>query len=412
LGENQAAFVHVDASNCSVTPVLNGKEGMALFMRGQVVLDNLNRGENELSVRYSGTPGEELRLSLISPEWVKIITRKIADESEKIETFAFNAQGKGQATAAKSGGEGDQALVSVTGGAGAPLEMLKCSDALKRFGATAMLREAMERGEDIGFAESALNEALSDKDMDSRTAAARLLSSFYGRKRMWVDINKMLEHARGDVRSSVLGKLEDFAGDFDIRADIPNVIKALDYHDFEVRAAAAGFFEKASAKGIDISFAIPGLKKAAIYGDERVKEKVGNALKAHEFRKEPGRRCTHCFDCETGLGIISESKCLEDLALIIKSISCCGGDVTNRVFRCSGCGKHYLSTYFDHSDSGHGQFSISLIGKEDAERIAAEFKKCPKPEWRLCKCEVHMGYLKEERVPIKGELKYSVEDKD
>ncbi len=125
-----------------------------------------------------------------------------------------------------------------------------------------------------------------------------------------------------------------------------------------------------------------------------------------------GTQCRDCLDCEAGLGPGDAKKSLENMALIIKSISCCGGDVTHRVFRCSACGKHYLSTYFDHSDTGHGQFSISLIGKDDAERIAAGFKKCPSPEFRLCKCDVHMGYLKDERVSVKGVLKYSAEDKD
>jgi hypothetical protein len=412
-GEGGGVFVHVEASNCSVTPSLNGKEGMALMMRGQVVLDNLKPGQNELTVRYSGTGGEELRLAIITPEWVKLIERKIADDSEKTETFAFNSPGTGNAPAATPGGaSAGEATPAAPGGAGKALEMLKSSDALTRFGGAAMLRETSEGGGDIGFAESALIAALSDKDDDARTAAARVLAAFYCTKKRWAEVNKLLGHPRGDVRASVLYKLCEFAGQFGIQSDIPNIAKALDDADFDVRKEAALFFEKASAKGVDISFALPGLKKAAIYGDERMKEAATNAIHTAEMRKEGGGRCPKCLDCATGFGPGDAAKCFTESALIIKSISCCGGDVTHKVQGCSACGKRYLSTYFDHSDTGHGQFSISLIGREDAERIAAEFKKCPNPEWRLCKCNVHMAYLKDEKVPVKGELKYSFEDAD
>ena len=300
--------------------------------------------------------------------------------------------------------------MSEQGGIGQSLEKLKSGEALERFSAVSRLREAAEKGEDISAAAGALASTLSDKDRDVRTSAARLLTDFYGRKKQWKEIDGLLANNNGEVRASVLSKLEGFAGSFDF-SDIPNLLKSLDDQNYGARADAAGFFEKAAEKGLDISIALPGLRRVAIYGDERVKEKVDNAIKAYELRKEPGQRCKYCLDCETGFGPGSESKSLEDLAVIIKAISCCGGDVTHRVFRCSRCGKHYLSTYFDHSDFDHGQFSISIIGKEDAERIAATLKKCQDPEWRLCKCEVHTGYLKDERVPIKGELKYSVEDK-
>jgi hypothetical protein len=289
---------------------------------------------------------------------------------------------------------------------------LKSSDAVARLRAASTLREALEKGEDISAAEGALIEALSDRDGDLRASSARLLSSFYGKRKRWGGINRILEHKRGDVRSSALGQLGCIAGDFDLRKDIPNIVRSLDDSDYEVRAEAAGLFEKAAAYGQDISFAIPGLKKVAIYGDERVKKAVANAIKAGEMRKEGGRRCQKCLDCETGFGPGNAAKCFDDLAIMIKSISCCGGDVTHRVFRCIACGNHYLSTYFDHSDTGHGQLSIRLIGQADAERIVAMFKKCQQSEWRLCKCEIHMGYLKDENVPITGQLKYKVEDGD
>ncbi|MCI0503094.1 hypothetical protein L0Y65_00110 [Candidatus Micrarchaeota archaeon] len=425
-GQDGGAFVHVEASNCSVTPSLNGREGMTLMMRGQVVLDNLNPGKNELALRYSGTSGEELKLALVCPKWMKVITRKIADETEKTETFSFSTQGVGRASAAKPAGEasgkasaamtGDspagQASGAGAGGHGKALGMLKSPDALTRFSGASMLREAVEKGEDIGFAESALVAALSDKDEDARNAAARVLAAYYGGKKQWAGIERLLQHARGDVRASALYKLGDFISQFDIQSDTPGVMKALTDNDFDLRKEAAVFFEKASAQGMDIGFALEGLRKAAIYGDERVKEAAENARKTQEMRNAPGNRCPRCMDCETGFGPGNAAKCFGDMALIIKSISCCGGDVTHKVVRCSACKKHYLSTYFDHSDTGHGQQSIRLVGKEDAERIAAEFKKCPNPEFRMCKCDVHMKYLKDEKVPVKGELKYSFEDKE
>jgi len=289
---------------------------------------------------------------------------------------------------------------------------LKSQDAAMRLRATGALLDAVEKGEDISPAEGALLEALSDKDREFRETAARLLAGFYGRKKRWADIDRLLGHMRTDVRAAAIYKLEGFIGQFDIKSDVPLITKALDDNDSELRKEAAIFFEKASAHGSDISFALPGLRSAAVYGDERTKEAVENAIKAAEMRKEGGGRCPKCLDCASGFGPGDAARCFTESALIIKSISCCGGDVTHKVQGCSACGKHYLSTYFDHSDTGHGQFSISLIGWEDAERITAEFKKCPNPEWRLCKCAVHMEYLKDEKVPVKGELKYDFEDKD
>ena len=93
-GENRVAFVHVGTMNSTLTPALNGKEGMTLSgMPGQVVLENVKPGKNELSVRYKGEPGEELGFAVVSPEWAKFFVRKISDNAEKTETFAFIATG-------------------------------------------------------------------------------------------------------------------------------------------------------------------------------------------------------------------------------------------------------------------------------------------------------------------------------
>lgn len=292
------------------------------------------------------------------------------------------------------------------------LRRLGSTDALERFSALAAIMEALGRGEEMGAAEGAVEKALSDKDADVRQKAARLLASAYGNAGQWGKLDGLLRHARGDVRASALGSLAQFIGKFDMQSDLPSLAKAADDSDFEVRSSAASFFEKASAAGQDISFAAAGLRKAAIYGDERMKDAAENALKNMELQKGGGAgRCPKCLDCETGFAPGEAAKCFGELALIIKSISCCAGDVTHRVFKCTACGKYYLSTYFDHSDSGHGQLSICQIGGEDAARIAAELKRCPSPQWKGCKCPIHMEYLKDERVPVEGALKYSYSDK-
>ncbi|MEW6722647.1 MAG: hypothetical protein AB1324_05280 [Candidatus Micrarchaeota archaeon] len=288
-------------------------------------------------------------------------------------------------------------------------EGLKSPDASARFRALASIREAADRGEDIGPAEGALLEALADKDGDNRAKAARILTALYGRRGEWKKIGALLGSMKGDVKESVIFALGEFIGKFDMQSDMPGLAQKLDDNDFDTRAAAAGFFAKAAAAGLDIGFALDGLRRAAVYGDELVKVSVSDAIKAYELKKAPGGRCADCLDCETGWGAIAGSGKLADMAIMIKSIGCCGGDVTHRVFRCSACGKHYLSTFFDHSDFDRGQFSILLISPEDAGRIAAEFKKCGKPEWRMCKCGVHMEYLKDEKVPVEGKLKYSSE---
>jgi len=296
------------------------------------------------------------------------------------------------------------------------------ADANVRYGALAAIGEAAERGEDIAPAEGAVVKALEDRDADVRQKAARLLTSIYGKAGQWDRLNALLMHPRGDVRASALGAADVFIGKFDMQKDLPALLKAADDSDFEMRSEAARFFEKASAAGQDISFAIPGLKKMAIYGDDRMKERAANALKNAELRKGgtggaggaggSAGLCQKCLGCSTGIGPGEAAGCFIDEALIIKSISCCAGDVTHRVFRCTACGRRYLSTYFDHSDSGHGQLSIYVISDGDAARITAEFGKCPSQQWKGCKCQAHMEYLKDERVPVQGSLAYNFEDKD
>ncbi len=172
----------------------------------------------------------------------------------------------------------------MAGGISRSIEDLGSPEPLQRFGALASLREALERGEDIGPAEEAIRRALSDKDKDVREKAARLLVYFYGRGKGWGRIDSLLAHPNADVRYSALFALGTLAGSFS-PSDMPNLGKALDDQSFDVRAEAVNIFAKAAEKGQDIEFAVPGLRRAAVYGDEKVKEKAEKAIKAFQTKK-------------------------------------------------------------------------------------------------------------------------------
>lgn len=165
------------------------------------------------------------------------------------------------------------------------LEKLKNAEPLQRFGALASLREALESGQDIASAESAIAGALSDKDQDVREKAARLLVYFYGRRKEWKKIDALLAHGNANVREHALIALEDFAGNFEPASDTPSLVKALDDQSFDVRAGAVSLFAKVAEKGIDVSFAIAGLRRAAIYGDEKVKEKAEKAIRISGMKR-------------------------------------------------------------------------------------------------------------------------------
>ncbi|HSB47798.1 MAG TPA: HEAT repeat domain-containing protein [Candidatus Bilamarchaeum sp.] len=171
------------------------------------------------------------------------------------------------------------------GGVSGFVAKLGSSDPLERFGALASIREALERGEDIGPAEGAVTKALSDRDKDVREKAARVLVYFYGRKKDWKRIDALLSHANADVRASAIFALETFAGKFSPATDIPGLLKALDDQSFDVRAEAVSLFAKAAESGQDIAFAVPGIRRAAIYGDEKVKENAGRAISASGVKK-------------------------------------------------------------------------------------------------------------------------------
>ncbi len=288
--------------------------------------------------------------------------------------------------------------------AGKAAGMLRHEDKGIRSRAASSYMVAATDGADISSLLAPLREALSDVEQEVRHYAASALAGFHARRKQWKEIDGLLVNRDSTVRYSVITDLQPHAGRFEF-SDIPNLLKCLEDNDFDVRKGAVSILRMAAKEGQDISFAVPALKKAAIYGDEEVKEAVGNALREYELRKDAGQRCRHCMDCELGPEPGNESKSLEGLAVIVKEIACCGGEVTHRIFRCRQCGKHYLSSYYDHTGFEAEQFSIVVIGREDAGKLADEIKKCREPENKNCGCPVHK-LLKDDAMPVKGTIKY------
>lgn len=91
-GENKGAFVYLSSTEVTLTPVLNGQKQMTLAgMPGTVALAGVLTGKNELVVSYQADPAaaKELKFAVVTPEWVKFLTRRITDNSPKQETFTF-----------------------------------------------------------------------------------------------------------------------------------------------------------------------------------------------------------------------------------------------------------------------------------------------------------------------------------
>ncbi len=303
-----------------------------------------------------------------------------------------------------------------TGKAEKAAAFLKSPDQFVRTAASSSVLEALVKGTavDARSAENPLAAMLSDSEESVRRYSAEALTIIYAREKRWKDVDALLANRDGTVRYAAADMLYGFVGSFSIR-EIPNLLKAVE--DSEASTRASRVFEKAALIGEDISFAVPALRSAAAHGEGSMKEYAENALKVIELRKsaigESGSGkagvCASCLDCEAGIGPGTEAGSFVEMASIIRGISCCGGDVSHHVFRCSKCGKHYLSTFFDHTDFDRGQFFIYELGKAEAEGVAAELKKCPTPNAKGCDCPVHTAYLKDEKVPVQGKLKYSVE---
>ena len=84
----------------------------------------------------------------------------------------------------------------------------------------------------------------------------------------------------------------------------------------------------------------------------------------------------------------------------------CGKSVRHSVFRCTRCGKYYITSYYEHRYPHSDDALTKLIDKAEAERIIVEIRKCKTPEDPDCRCEIHK---KSEHLgsEAKGERKYS-----
>ncbi len=285
-------------------------------------------------------------------------------------------------------------------------KLLKDNDPLVRLSAAAACRSAASESQDISPFLQALRKSLGDSDGSVARAAADALATYHGKRREWKEIDNLLTHRNENVRYSTAETLYGFAEALDIPRDVPNLLKALGDKDGMVGKGALAVIRHAAEKGKDIAFAVPMLKRLEM--NPRMKEAAGLALKTYELRKDAGKRCQSCLDCELGRRPGDESKSLEDLASIVKEIACCGGEVTHVIFRCRKCGKYYASSYYDHTGFEEEQFFIKEISKKDAEKAMKELKKCKNPDDEDCKCDVHKKYLKGDDLPVKGTLKYSV----
>lgn len=119
------------------------------------------------------------------------------------------------------------------------------------------------------------------------------------------------------------------------------------------------------------------------------------------------QKCGYCRDCEEGTGPIRDSGSIEVLAAMKVETSCgCGKSVSHSVFRCTRCGKYYVSSYYEHRFPHSDDILVKMIDKAEAEKIIAQVKKCPRPEDPECGCAIHK---KSEHLgsEAKGEQKYS-----
>ncbi|MBU0527158.1 hypothetical protein KKE92_01640 [Candidatus Micrarchaeota archaeon] len=258
------------------------------------------------------------------------------------------------------------------------------------------LRNASMAGADITAALVPLMKVLIGMDVDVRRVAGQAIVAYYAKRKQWNDINAILVAKGARGKYEIIVALQDFVSGV---IELPSLLSMLKDGDFDSRKEAASVLRKASETGIDISFAVPALK--SVLSDNSAGEEALNALKIYDLRASG--KCSRCLE-----GLF-EGDVLEKLATIIKGMSCCGGDVSHNIFRCPDCGKYYLTTFFDHSDFDHGQFYVYGISEKDAKMVVVEIGKCPANGNRHCDCQVHMVFLKDEKVPVDGKLKHSVE---
>jgi len=92
-GENKAVMVVV-ANPAVVNAALNGKKGPTVGMLVPIVLENVKPGKNDLSVTYQADPSKtkEIRIAVATPEWLKVISKKVTSKAARTEKFTFNAK--------------------------------------------------------------------------------------------------------------------------------------------------------------------------------------------------------------------------------------------------------------------------------------------------------------------------------
>ena len=93
-GENKAVLVFV-SNPAVVNATLNGKAGPSIGGTiGPIVLENVKPGKNNLTVTYQADPAEtkEIKIAVATPEWLKIISKKVTSKTAKTDKFTFNAK--------------------------------------------------------------------------------------------------------------------------------------------------------------------------------------------------------------------------------------------------------------------------------------------------------------------------------
>ncbi len=310
--------------------------------------------------------------------------------------------------------------------------LLKHREERVRYGAAAVYRGEAWDGRDISPSLPALREALDDSDGSTRRAAAEALVHFHAQKQEWKEIDDLLEYTRlrqaakkrrifrapeglfsgrdndrrSEVRHAVIDALYRYVTRSDFLSELPHLIQALDDKDAYVRKGVAALLRSAAEEGRDISSYVPHLKKAL--EDVQVRESAELALKTYDLKKNHGKRCPACLDCELGVGPGQESESFESLARIVKEMYCCAGELSQTLLRCNRCKKYFLSSYYDHTGFHAEQHEIDRISRKDAAKAVKEIEKCEDPENARCNCPVHKKYMKNGELPIRGERKYSV----
>ncbi len=300
-------------------------------------------------------------------------------------------------------------------------KLLEHRDNGVRFGAAAVYRSAAMDSIDISPSLEALRERLADGDNVVQRTAAEALGYFHAQKGQWQEIDRLLTNKeekktfrkqRGTinirVRQSLIDLLYSHVTRFNICSDIPSLIGAMEEPDENVRRSTSALIRQAAEQGQDISALVPMLKKALADDDARVRKLADLALKTCELKNDSGKRCPACLDCELGLGPGRESESLDVLALILKRMNCCAGELSWTLYRCSRCQKYFLSSYYDHTGFHPEQHIIEMISRKDAEMVITEIRKCKDPGNPECTCHVHKKFMKNGEFPAKGSRQYEI----